>query len=60
MDDDLTHKQDIIKFNNINKKQIEKSTRKEIIDDWTIRFNLGNIMIMNYRNYFNQHRSGNQ
>jgi len=36
MDDDLTHKlSDIIKFNNILMKQIEKSSRKEIIDDWT-------------------------
>jgi len=36
MDDDLTHKlSDIIKFNNILKKNIEKSQRQEIIDDWT-------------------------
>ena len=36
MDDDLTHKlSDIIKFNNILMKQLEKSSRKEIIDDWT-------------------------
>tara|TARA_B110000285_G_C15138603_1_gene629056 strand:- start:605 stop:5173 length:4569 start_codon:yes stop_codon:yes gene_type:complete len=36
MDDDLTHKlSDIIKYNNILKKNIEKSQRKEIIDDWT-------------------------
>ena len=36
MDDDLTHKlSDIIKFNNILKKQIEKSSRQELIDDWT-------------------------
>ena len=36
MDDDLTHKlSDIIKFNNILKKQIEKSAKKETIDGWT-------------------------
>lgn len=36
MDDDLTHKlADIVKFNNILKKNIEKSQRQEIIDDWT-------------------------
>ena len=36
MDDDLTHKlSDIIKFNNMLKKHLEKSARKEIIDDWT-------------------------
>ena len=36
MDDDLTHKlSDIIKFNNILKKHIEKSARKETIDGWT-------------------------
>ena len=36
MDDDLTHKiADIVKFNNILKKNIEKSHRQEIIDDWT-------------------------
>ena len=36
MDDDLTHKlADIIKFNNILKKNVEKSQRQEIIDDWT-------------------------
>jgi len=36
MDDDLTHKlSDIIKFNNILKKQIEKSARQETIDGWT-------------------------
>ena len=36
MDDDLTHKlSDIVKFNNILKKNIEKSQRQDIIDDWT-------------------------
>jgi len=36
MDDDLTHKlSDIIKFNNMLKKHLDKSSRKEIIDDWT-------------------------
>ena len=36
MDDDLTHKlSDIVKYNNILKKNIEKSQRQEIIDDWT-------------------------
>jgi len=36
MDDDLTHKlSDIIKFNNILKKQIEKSSKQETIDGWT-------------------------
>ena len=36
MDDDLTHKlSDIIKFNSILKKHIEKSSRQELIDDWT-------------------------
>ena len=36
MDDDLTHKlSDIIKFNNILKKQIQKSVKQETIDGWT-------------------------
>ena len=36
MDDDLTHKlADIVKFNNILKKNMEKSQRQDIIDDWT-------------------------
>ena len=36
MDDDLTHKlADIIKFNNILKKNMEKSQRQDIINDWT-------------------------
>jgi len=62
MDDDLTHKlSDIVKFNNILKKNIEKSHRQEIIDDWT---NQVQYHVATYINneipgvYQSTHRSG--
>ena len=62
MDDDLTHKlSDIIKFNNILKKQIEKSTRKEIIDDWTnqVQYHIATYIDNELPSLFQStHRSG--
>jgi DNA-directed RNA polymerase II subunit RPB1 len=62
MDDDLTHKlSDIIKFNNILKKQLEKSTRKEIIDDWTnqVQYHIATYIDNELPSLFQStHRSG--
>ena len=62
MDDDLTHKlADIIKFNNLLKKHIEKSSRQEMIDGWTdqVQYHVATYIDNELPNvYQSVHRSG--